>query len=158
MSVWDAYKNRIDISGRDRRTAALRREQRFLATKLPENLSYQTAIIDDIEQNVAIINSDNLNEKSIYSMPGGDIPHGGIVVWQDNHWLVTERDPANEVYTKAKMLQCNYLLKWIDRNGLIHEQWCIIEDGTKLRRIHMRYSLAYRKRCVKRTPLIAGNP
>lgn len=29
------------------------------------------------------------------------------------------------------MIQCNYLLRWVDSDAVIHEQWCIIEDGTK---------------------------
>lgn len=131
MGVWDSYRTRVNISGADRRTTALNREQRFLLNKLSNNLSYQTALVDSVSQNVAIINSDNLNEKFIYSLPGEDIPHGVIVEWEDNHWLVTERDAADEVYTRAKMFQCNYLLHWISRDATIHEQWCIIEDGTK---------------------------
>ncbi len=59
------------------------------------------------------------------------MPHGGLVDWMGNKWLIIERDANNEVYTKCVMQQCNYLLRWIsDRNEVI-EQWCIVEDGTK---------------------------
>lgn len=131
MSVWDIYESRIHVLGKDRRDASLRREQRFLWTKLPKSLSFQDAQIDSIERRVAIINTDNLNEKFIFSMPGEDIACGSLVNWMDNYWLVTEKDAANEVYTRAKMIQCNYLLRWVDSDALIHEQWCVIEDGTK---------------------------
>ena len=63
-----------------------------------------------------------------------DVHHGGLVQWMNSYWLITEKDFNTEVYTRAKMLQCNYLLKWVDdEDRSIHEQWCIIEDGTKLK-------------------------
>lgn len=131
MNPWDVYKTRMDIIGPSRRESVLKRERRYLQTKLPDNLSYQSVMIDGAGQETAIIDTDNLNEKFIFSMPGEDIAHGGLVEWMDNYWLVTERDVANEVYTRAKIVQCNYFIKWVDKDGMIHEQWCIVEDGTK---------------------------
>ena len=131
MSVWDSYENRIAASGRSKREAILRRERHMLSTKLPESLSYHSVVINDTVQEVAIINSDNLNEKTIYSLDRDVVNGGGLVNWMDNYWLIVECDANTEVYTKAKIKQCNYLLKWIDADGIIHEQWCIIEDGTK---------------------------
>ena len=131
MSVWDVYQSRLDSIGATKRDARFRRESRYLSTKAPDSLSYFTVDIDGISQNVAIINTDNLDEKFIYSLPGESITPGGIVEWMDNHWLVTETDAADELYTRAKMIQCNYLLRWVDAAHIIHEQWCIIEDGTK---------------------------
>ncbi len=131
MSVWDTYESRMTARGSTRRDAAYLRETRMIKTKLGDNLSYQTVTIDDVAQEVAVINSDNLNEKTIISLPGEDIGHGGLVHWMDNYWLVTERDANTTVYTRAKMIQCNYLLKWVSDDNTIYEQWCIIEDGTK---------------------------
>ena len=159
MSIWDAYQERIDAHGGTKRGAALKQEIRRINNRLPDNLSYHSVTIDDVEQNVAIINSDNLNEKSIISMPGEDLACGGLVHWMDNYWLITERDANMTIYTKCKMIQCNHLLKWVSEDGVIHEQWSIVEDGTKLKRTRtVRDSLAYWKRYVKTTPLIAGNP
>ena len=131
MGAWDVYEDRVNAAGTTRRGAQLRREQHHLTTSLQHQLSYQSVLIDDEYQNVAVIDTDNLDTKFIYSLPGDDIPHGGMVDWADNHWLITERDVHTEVYTRAKMLQCNFELHWIDTDGVIHSQWCIIEDGTK---------------------------
>ena len=143
MNVWDVYQSRANARGDTKRSTQLKREIRTIQGKLPDNLSYQSVIIYDlehgyniseeyaIEQNVAIINSDNLNEKTIIALPGEDIIHGSLVYWMGNHWLVTERDANTTVYTKAKMIQCNHLLKWVSADDEIIEQWCIIEDGTK---------------------------
>ncbi len=173
MGVWDTYTNRIETMGGTKRGTRLKREVRMINNKLPDNLSYHSAHIFDAEhgynitdeqiqtsvmQNVAIINSDNLDEKYIYSMPGEDIRCGSLVLWMDNYWLVSERDANTTVYTRAKLVQCNHLLKWVSADGRIIEQWCMVEDGTKLKRTVMRDSLAYWKRYVKTIPLIAGNP
>ena len=131
MGVMDVYRSRMERNGLTLHDAALKREVRYLDRKIPNNLSYQTVSIDGETQNVAVINSDNLNEKYIYSMPGEDIKHGGYVYWMDNYWLVTERDTNTTVYTRAIMIQCNFHLHWIDPTGNLHDQWCIIEDGTK---------------------------
>lgn len=131
MSAWDEYVARMELRGTSRRDVAKRREMRYLSTKLPNTLSYHIALIDDVQTDVAVIDTDNFNEKLIFSMPGEDIKHGAYVEWMDNHWLVTERDANVELRTKAKMIQCNHLLKWIDTCGEIHEQWCVVEDGTK---------------------------
>lgn len=131
MDIWSVYADRASAHGTTRRETAHIRETRMINDKLPHNLSYQLLSIDDVEQNVAIINSDNLNEKYIYSMPGERIRHGGLVHWMDNYWLVTELDANNTVYSRGKLTQCNHLLKWMGKNGEINEQWCIVEDGTK---------------------------
>lgn len=160
MDVWDLYQKKASIRGLTKRDTLLRREGRLLEANIPDSLSYHSITINDEPQDVAIINSDNLNIKTIYSMPNQSLPCGGLVYWMDNHWLITEKDANNEIYTKAKMLQCNFLLKWIDDSGVIHEQWCVIEDGTKLSAhvgvVHI--GLARGKLRVRTIPLIAGKP
>lgn len=129
--AWKIYQDRINAHGVSMREAAKKREIRFLNSKTACNLSYFTAIINGHEQQVSILSSDNLNEKTIISMPGETIACGAMIDWADNHWIVTEKDAAAELYTKCKMEQCNHLLKWVDKDAVIHEQWCIIDDGTK---------------------------
>lgn len=174
MSVWDVYEDRMNARGATKRDTQLKREVRTINNMLPDSLSYQQVTIHEMEygynltseemmsraitQNVAVINSDNLNEKTIISLPGEDIVHGSLVRWMDNYWLVTERDANTTVYTRAKMTQCNHLLRWVSDEDKICEQWCIIEDGTKLKHRTMCNSLVYWKRYAKRIPLIAGNP
>lgn len=131
MSIWDSYESRIAASGRSKRESVLRRELHMLSAKLSDSLSFHSVEIDNATQEVAITNTDNLNEKTIYSLPSDVVKGGGLVSWMNNHWLIVECDANTEIYTKAKMRQCNHLLKWIDADGKTHEQWCIIEDGTK---------------------------
>lgn len=131
MGIWETYQSRADAHGDTKRTTAYNREVRMLLNKTKDNLSYQTVMINDDEREVSIINSDNLNEKAIISLPNEDLRNGSLVRWMDNYWLITERDANTTIYTKCKMIQCNHLLKWVSGDGVIHEQWCVIEDGTK---------------------------
>lgn len=151
MSVWNVYDERNEVRGQTRRETVRRREISRLERRVPDSLSYHDVEIFDnahgydiesvdggesaantpITKNVAIMNTDNLNEKFICSLPEDDIEHGSLVHWMDNYWLVTERDANTTLYTKSKMVQCNHLLRWVDTEGIVHAQWCIIEDGTK---------------------------
>lgn len=147
MSVWDAYAGRMEVSGRTKQDAHHRREVRNIDMRLPDSLSYTEAVIyvpehgwniasDEVAQyaetkNVAIINSDNLNEKMIMAMPGDEIENGSLVFWMEQYWLVTEQDANNTIYRRSKMIQCNHLLRWVSADHEICEQWCIVEDGTK---------------------------
>lgn len=135
MGVWDNYSEIVDSRESTHRDYILAREKRQIKSRIKNSLSFHTVCISNhenwYEQDVAIINSDNLNEKTIISLPDDDILLGGTVHWRGEHWIITERDANNEVYTKGKMIQCNYLLKWVDDNDIIHEQWSVVEDGTK---------------------------
>lgn len=131
MSIWDTYENRMNVKGSDIRETFLNREKKYVRDKTVNSLSYFTVKIDGVDQSVSIINSDNLNEKTMCSLPGEDFNCGSLVEWADNHWLITEKDANGEIYSKGKLIQCNHLLHWIDCRGELHQQWCIIEDGTK---------------------------
>ena len=173
LGIWDSYKSKVKASGGNIHDAGHLRESRYIYRKLPNNLSYHTVTIyphdygynittDEIiehsfSQNVAILNSDNYEEKTLITMPGEDVALGDLIYWMDNHWLVTERDANTTLYTKMKLLQCNHLLHWIV-DGEIMEQWSVVEDGTKLKCVPAHDSLAYWKRYVKTIPLIAGTP
>lgn len=135
MSVWDEYRARMEVIGNNRRSAHYNRGAYSINSHLPNSLSYFDVTIDGKKQTVAIMNSDNLNEKTIISLPGEDIRHGGLVHWMDQYWLITEKDYNTIMYGKGYLLQCNFMLKWITEDGVIHEQWCCVEDGTKLRRL-----------------------
>lgn len=131
MGVWDIYQSRLSARGNTKREVKLNRERDYISRKLTASLSYHTVSMNGVEQEVAIIDSDNLTLKTLCSMPGEEIISGSLVHWNDNHWLVTAVDVNNEVYTQATMLQCNHLLKWITADGTIVERWCIVSDGTK---------------------------
>ena len=135
MDTWETYAMRLGDLGGTARNISLIQEQNMLTHMIKDSLSYHHVMIDDVPRNVAIINSDNLNEKMIYSLPGEELVCGNLVYWMNNYWLLTELDANTEVYTRGKLLECNHLLKWVSTDGVIHQQWSVVEDGTKLRKI-----------------------
>lgn len=131
MNPWDTYHARNTIHGETSRDRAKYQLMSRLTRQIPSTLSYHNVDIDGKERNIVILNSDNLNQKTLCSLPGEDIRHGAYVDWMEHKWLITERDANSEIYTKCIMLQCNYLLRWINDNGEIVERWSIVEDGTR---------------------------
>lgn len=130
MNPWETYEARNAVRGVTRRDTTLNRAQNRLARKMPQTLSFTDVSVDGVKHSISVIDTDNLDTKLIFTMPNETVKHGGIVEWEGYHWIITEKDAHSEVYTKAKMRQCNYLLKWVDGQSII-ERWCIVEDGTR---------------------------
>lgn len=131
MGVWDRYNSRSNVHGKTRREAALRQGRRWLNSYLPASPSSHRVIVNDEETEAIILDSDNLNIKTICMYPGEPLSNGSMVLWNDQSWLVTALDANNELYFRGTMQQCNYLLRWISTEGKIVERWSIVEDGTK---------------------------
>lgn len=131
MNVWERYSSRSQVRGATRRDAALKQEKRWLNTYLSSSLSSHRVVLDGADAQVVILDSDNLNIKTICTYPEQKLRNGSMVLWNDQNWLITALDANDEVYAKGTMQQCNYLLRWINRNGAVVERWSIVEDGTK---------------------------
>ncbi len=131
MNPWDSYQSRLDAHGATMRERMVKRERSLLTRRIGGSLSYKELKIDGADRNAAVISSDILTQKRICSLPGEDFPNGAYVEFADSHWLITTVDPDNEIYTKGTMLQCNYLLKWVNSDNQVVERWCVLEDSTK---------------------------
>lgn len=150
MSAWERYQERCAVRGGTKRETQLIRAVRTIRSKEPDTLSHQEEVllyppehcwnIDApdagsyaVQQAVTVIDSDNLNEKRVIALPGDELVCGTLVSWMGQYWLITEADANRTLNTKTRMLQCNHLLKWVSPEGELRRQWCIIEDGTKLK-------------------------
>lgn len=135
MSAWETYEARLGVynspAGDPKREVALQRFQFRLQRKITASLSYHKAVIDGMEQKIAVRHQSEYHIKKIYAMPGEALRHGAIVQWANTIWMITEVDPNTEALTQAIMERCNYLLKWIDRDGHVIQKHCIVSDGTK---------------------------
>lgn len=130
-SVLGNYRDRLGASEAPKRDLVKMRTQRLLHHKHKASLSYKTVLINGVQQNVSIIDTTDLSEKKIFSMPSETLLHGGLVDWEDSKWLITEINAHSELYEEGRIKRCNHLLKWKDNDGMIQERWCIVEDGTK---------------------------
>lgn len=127
MGGWDIYESRMVTN----RQAWLDHAKATIHRKLHSSLACQDVVIDGKPQTIAVIARTQLDEKRICSLPGETLHHGGLVEFAGCHWLITELDVANEVYQRGLMQRCNHKLRWIGKDGTVHEKWCIVEDGTK---------------------------
>lgn len=131
MGAWDAYRDRMDEYGFTKRGMFKEHTKAALRRKFKNSLSYHVVEINSDEQEIVIAHTQDRAEKKIYSMPDEQLVHGGLVDYANNKWLITEIDADNEIYQRGIMRQCNYILKWINHDGVLCEKWCIVEDGTK---------------------------
>lgn len=127
MGGWDIYESRMV----ENRQAWLDHAKATIHRKLFSSLSCKNVQIDGVDRTVAIIGRAQYDERRICSLPGETLHHGGLVNYAGCVWLITEMDVDDEVYQRGIMRRCNHVLKWIGKDGVLHEKWCIVEDGTK---------------------------
>jgi len=136
MSVWSTYEARLGASkntvGDPKRSSALDHAQGRISRKITASLSYETVKVNGEDMQVSISDvTGDFTTKKIFSLPGGALPHGELIEWENSRWLVTEVDAHHALYAEGVMRRCNYYLRWIDTSGNIISRWCVVEDGTK---------------------------
>lgn len=87
--------------------------------------------IDDVEQDLTILKTNDSHTKKIKSRPNESFNAGQIVYWQNSHWLINEVDTNNDIITHGKMVECNHILYWQDNSGDIISRYVYVEDFTK---------------------------
>lgn len=132
MNVWDRYAERLSAQGSTLRENKLNRLQRRIRNNLEDSLSYSKVTISGEEREVSIIrSSEGMDFKTLISMPNESFDRGSLVFWEDNYWLIISHDVQDEVYTRATIQQCNYLLTWINDEGEIIERHCIVTNNDR---------------------------
>lgn len=75
---------------------------------------------------IILTNKDKEHQKIMFLNVANDIPIviGDIVNWGTEKWIIFQKEKkVCETYQTFLILQCNYLLKWIDSNGHIKQSW-----------------------------------
>lgn len=132
MSMWDAYRDRMEVTGKTKHDFWVNHAQSSIARRLQDSPSCRRVLIDGEEQTVSITHHAQEGYKRIAALPGESLKHGGLVDFARTKWLITEVDPDDVIYQRGIMRRCNYILRWVsNKTGEIHQKWCIVEDGTK---------------------------
>lgn len=131
MTVREIYAQRLGFRNTTSRDRWLSNTQSWIRKKLPRSLSYHTATIDGEQRQCAILSTQDTHLKKICSMPGEYLTCGTYVHWMGEVWLITDLNAPNEVYQTATMRQCNYVLKWVNKNGKVIARDVYVADGTK---------------------------
>lgn len=131
MVNFDAYKARVHQRGDTERDRTLYYEKKYLKELAINSLSCKPCEVDGVEQSLVIDDGTLPYYKDIKSLPDEYFDAGNLVKFADAMWLIVSCDWDKEVYTYGKMQQCNYLLKWQNKQGEIIERWCVATSASK---------------------------
>ena len=54
-----------------------------------------------------------------------DVTIGDIIDWEDEKWIIFQKErKTRQSFQQFFMIRCNYLIKWIDLEGILRESWC----------------------------------
>ena len=131
MASFEEYKSRIQQRGNTTRDRELYYEKRYLKEKAIDSLSCKDCLVNGAEQKLIIDDGTLPYYKDIKSLPDEYFEAGNYVKLDDSMWLIVSCDWDKEVYTYGKMQQCNYYLKWQNKQGTIVERWSVVLSASK---------------------------
>lgn len=131
MANFDAYKARVHQRGDTERDRTLYYEKEYLKELAINSLSCKPCEVDGVEQSLVIDDGTLPYYKDIKSLPDEYFDAGNLVKFADAMWLIVSCDWDKEVYTYGKMQQCNYLLKWQNKDAEIIERWAVVLSASK---------------------------
>ena len=94
-------------------------------------LDAYTVLINDVEQDLTILETNDKYTKKIKSRPDESFKIGQIVFWQNSYWIIKEVDTNKSIITQGTMTECNQILYWQNAEGKIVSKHVYIEDFTK---------------------------
>lgn len=60
-----------------------------------------------------------------------EINVGDIIYWDDEPWIIYRNTISSyQPYNKFYIVKCNYEIKWVDENGVLHSSWSHIVGST----------------------------
>ena len=70
-----------------------------------------------------------LTQKDVIAYPGEEIGLGDMVECYGAHWIVTQKDPNTDMYSRGLMELCNTKISWQNPDTLdIVERWVLIKN------------------------------
>lgn len=89
-----------------------------------------TVLVDGVEKDLTIIETNNLDEKKIKARPNTTFQSGQIVEWMNWYWIITKVNRRNDIITNGKMKECTYHLYWQDSTGKIVDKWAFTQSAS----------------------------
>lgn len=125
---WELYNESLTVQGETRRDRVIAQTQRIINRRTVNSPAYKRVMIDGVSQNVVITSSTEFYHKKINALPNEQIYAGGIVEWNNKHFIITGTDVEDEIYQRGEMYQCNVYLKWQNEKGKIIGRYGYSED------------------------------
>lgn len=129
-NIWNLYDKLIKADGETLRDRSISRAKRDYVSTSETSLSRKIAKINNEERQFLIVSQGNnsMHTKTITSMPDEKFYDGDYIVWNNRHWLITETDSEDEIYSRGTIRECQRTIRWQNKNGEIVERWCVVED------------------------------
>lgn len=127
----DAFNSKVANDGHRNRERAKKNLIREINNKSVNTLSYQDVLINDVARNLTIDSGTMANKKNISSKCGESFNVGDIVQWCDTKWMIMKADVNDEIYVRGQMQECNYRLRFQNKDKEIVEYDCIIESASQ---------------------------
>ena len=122
------YREMLNFDGPTQRDRIIKKSVKDQNKLAPVSPSYKDVTIDNEPRKLNIISSTVMDQKIIHTLPGEDFSIGSIVYWSKSHWLITERDPEDEITVRGRIQICRKEIKWQDDNShKIHSLWATVE-------------------------------
>lgn len=131
MADFSQYKSRVTQRGKTTRERDLYYEKRFLRERDVDSLSCKNCLVNNVEQQLIVDDGTLPYYKNIKSLPDEYFEAGQYVQLYNSMWLIVSCDWDKEVYTYGKIQQCNYLLKWQNKEAEVVERWSIVLSASK---------------------------
>lgn len=131
MASFDAYVARVNQRGDTERERTLYYQKHYLKNLAVNPLSCKSCLVNGVNQSLVIDDGTLSYYKDVKSLPDEYFNAGDLVGWADSMWLIVSCDWDKEVYTYGKMQQCNYLLKWQNKDAEIIERWAVVLSASK---------------------------
>ena len=96
------YRKMLKLNGPTQRDRIINKSIHDQNKLAPVSPSFKDVTIDDIPRKLNIISSTVMDQKIIHTLPGEDFSIGSIVYWSKSHWLITERDPEDEITVRVR--------------------------------------------------------
>ncbi len=131
MASFDAYVARVNQRGDTERERTLYYQKHYLKNLAVNSLSCKSCLVNGANQSLVIDDGTLPYYKDVKSLPDEYFDAGDYVEWADSMWLIVSCDWDKEVYTYGKMQQCNYLLKWQNKDAEVIERWAVVLSASK---------------------------
>lgn len=126
----DRYSARINMYGCTRRDRNINESKKRIKNKLEDSISTKDVIVNGKKRKLAINSGTKPYYKTFHTMPDETVYPGDIIHWNDTVWLVINADFDNELYIDGNLQQCNFKLRWQNKNKEIIERDIVTMDAT----------------------------
>lgn len=127
----DTFNAKVAHDGHRKRERVKRTLIREINEKSINSLSYQDVLINGMASNLTIDSGTMANKKNISSKCGESFNVGDIITYCGTPWLIMKADVNDEIYVRGQMQECNYRLRFQNKNREIVEYDCIIESASQ---------------------------